>query len=242
LGEFDREGATLGVARVRMRVGMELAGEATKGTADLGGVRVALDTEEGVGARLGRIRRHGLTVAGSPLASKELARLERLIAQSFARLAQRGPEPDAGILEGRERTETEHELLAERRIDDVWSDVKVRRENFPDEPLRRQRPKDGAAERDVIQRTAGLQELGELGRRAIDLDGRDAAAREVNAMRSTSVLRELEGAARAVTMKRPEKVANRRRSQTAGELHAPPLERRSRVGQLLVTHRRRAEP
>jgi hypothetical protein len=69
------------------------------------------------------------------LASKELGRLKRLIAEGFTRLAKRGPEPDSSILEGRERTETEHELLAERPVDEVGSDVKVRREHFPYEPL-----------------------------------------------------------------------------------------------------------
>ena len=110
--------------------------------------------------------------------------------------------------------------------------MEVRREHLADEALRGERAKERAAERAVVERAGRLEELGERRARAVDLDGGDEPLREVNAVRAPAILDELEGAARARAVERAEEIAERRRAESAGELHASPLNQRRRVGQL----------
>lgn len=99
--------------------------------------------------------------------------------------------------------------------------------------LRRERAEERSTKRVVVDRAIAAQDLCEGGRRAIELDGNDESAREVNAVGSSAILDELEGAIPPRTMQRPEEITERRRAQTTGEPHAQTVRARAWASQVL---------
>ncbi len=145
-----------------------------------------------------------LFVARAAAAAEKLGRLERAIAERFARRAHGDAEPDARVVDRLERAQTQDELIAQRAVDDVGRDVKIVREDLADEAARRERAKERAAKRRVVERARGLEQLGERRARAVELDGRDEALREVHAVGAAAIFDELEGAARGGAVERAE--------------------------------------
>ena len=79
----------------------------------------------------------------------------------------------------------------------------------------------------LVDGVVATKDLGERGRRAIELDGGDESPREMYAVRSTVRLDELQGAARVRAMEGAEEVAEGRRLEAPRELHAIVIARAS---------------
>jgi len=155
-----------------------------------------------------------MTIARALSSGEELGRIEGRVDERSARRPHRHAERDLGVAHLLEHLEAKHDLTAQRASDHRRSEVEVADEHLAMETSRCHRAEEGTAESVLVDLASAAEDLRERGGRAIELDGGDEAAREMDAMNAAAGLRQLEGARRVLAMKRAQQIAERRRLET----------------------------
>jgi hypothetical protein len=189
--------------------------------------------------------RLGATLAGPSAAMEKVARLKRRAPMRLADIARRvtperaprrsnrNTETDACIGQLLERLEPSDELLPKGATHYGGRNVEVTNQDLAMKPLRSQRAEKRASQHVFVGRWLAAQDFGQRRRSRVELDGDNEAASHVNAVRSSSILDELQGACGLPSMKSTKKITETGRAEPAGKKHGCPRlsRRRRRLGQ-----------
>ena len=216
LHESCFERAALRLIGVGVQIGVHVPRKAAVGALDVSHVGAGQKAEHLPRARIGVRRAPGRALARSATPVQELSRLEGATPgggnpvsrrKRLARRSHRHTERHTRVAERLENGKAAHELTPKGCAHDGRRQAKLADENLAVQALRRHCAKERTAEHVLVCRSLVSQDLGQRGAGAIDLDGHDKPARQVDPVAATAVFDQLERSRRSAAMEHAQQIA-----------------------------------